>query len=277
MKITLPALFSSLLIVILVNCLNPVATPENSAGIEYENAIILDSTNIDSLALDSGKVALIEFYSDICETCNAMSWVTDSLARIWGDSVCVGVVNVDSDSTLWKRFQIGSVPTFLLFVNGERKISRSYFLPDSSAFDTLSLLVVNALKEEPDKDTTDTTGNDSNTVLLLDEDSFDPAVNVAGRIAMVDFFSPTCGACRYMDNTVDSLAVRYEGEALIAKVNLSEHGPLGTRFSISGVPTFIFFRSGTEVKRIRGVVADDSLSSVLDSLISEKGDGVFDD
>ncbi|MFP4014163.1 MAG: thioredoxin family protein [Chitinispirillaceae bacterium] len=274
MKFKTAALFSSFLIFSLVRCLDPVITMDEPDGIEYDNALTLDSTNIDSLALDSGKVALIEFYSDICETCKAMSWVTDSLARVRGDSVCVGVINVDNDTTLWKRYQVGSVPTFILFVNGEKKASRSYYLPDSNALDTLSLLIDKAFEGEFDSDTSETGGNDTDSVLLLDEDTFDSAIDVPGRITLVDFFSPTCLACRHMDSTVNNLSVRYEGEALIAKVNVNEQISLGSRYSIRTVPTFIFFQSGTEVKRIRGVVAENSLSSILDSLILVEGGGV---
>ncbi|MFP4164967.1 MAG: thioredoxin family protein, partial [Chitinispirillaceae bacterium] len=121
--------------------------------------------------------------------------------------------------------------------------------------------------------TPDTTGTEKNAAVQLYENTFDSTLSIPGRISMVDFILPTCGACLFMDSTVDSLAVRFKNQALIARVDLSEESALGSEFSIRTVPTFLFFESGTEVRRVIGAVKEDSLASILDSMISESQKG----
>lgn len=61
--------------------------------------------------------ALVEFYTDGCGICNSMEPVLGSLAR--GLDIAVGQVNPRDDPPLVERFDVRSVPLFVLFVDGE--------------------------------------------------------------------------------------------------------------------------------------------------------------
>lgn len=62
-------------------------------------------------------VALVEFYTNGCSMCQAMEPVLGNVAR--ATDVAVGLVNPGDDIRLVERFDVRSVPTLVLFVDGE--------------------------------------------------------------------------------------------------------------------------------------------------------------
>jgi thioredoxin 1 len=72
-----------------------------------------DLTNTD-------KPVLVDFYADWCAPCRAMKPVLDNIKASMGDTVAIYKINVDKNQMLSERFQIRSIPTLLLFKNGEQ-------------------------------------------------------------------------------------------------------------------------------------------------------------
>jgi len=62
------------------------------------------------------SVALVEFYTDGCGICQSMEPVLSNLAR--GRAIPIGTVNPRDDPPLIDRFDVRSVPLFVLFVDG---------------------------------------------------------------------------------------------------------------------------------------------------------------
>ncbi len=104
-------------------------------------------------------------------------------------------------------------------------------------------------------------------IVMLDKSNYSKMVNVWERVAMVEFYRSSCGACRAMDSAVAHMNLRYRGKALVGKVNVGEEYALPEEFSILYVPTFLFFYEGLEVRRIVGVSPEDSLAAVMDSAL----------
>lgn len=75
----------------------------------------------DGAALDSfvaaNDVALVELYTAGCPKCAAMEPVLGNVARV--ADVPVGMVNPADDPSLLDRFAVASVPTLVLFRDGE--------------------------------------------------------------------------------------------------------------------------------------------------------------
>jgi thioredoxin 1 len=113
----------------------------------------------------------------------------------------------------------------------------------------------------------------SGKIVALEETTFDSLVLVDGRVAMIDFYSPLCGACQRMDSVVANLAVLYEGIALIGKVDIDVESTLSSKYGIQSVPTFVFFGNGEESGRRIGVTPQDSLAAIIDSLLAVQQNG----
>lgn len=113
--------------------------------------------------------------------------------------------------------------------------------------------------------------------LALDEAGFDSLVITTPGVAMVDFYMPTCPACVAMDQIVDTLAVLFDGKALVGKYNTTIDFSLPRLYGVQYVPTFIFFRNGSEYHRHTGVESRESLAAWiqmgLDAEDNPGGDG----
>ena len=85
-----------------------------------------------------------------------------------------------------------------------------------------------------------------------------------GRLMMVDFWAEWCGPCRMLGPVIESLAEKYEGKAVVGKVNTDEEQELAMGFGITGIPTVIFFKGGKEIDRLVGVMPPDAFIQVLE-------------
>ena len=74
--------------------------------------------NFDELVLHAGKPVLVDFWAPWCGPCRMVSPLVDEIAEERGDIV-VGKVNVDEQPELAMQFGVMSIPTLLVFKNGE--------------------------------------------------------------------------------------------------------------------------------------------------------------
>ena len=66
----------------------------------------------------SNGIVLVDFYADWCGPCKMMSPIIDSIAEQNLENVKVGKVNCDENGELAQKFGIMSIPTILIFKNG---------------------------------------------------------------------------------------------------------------------------------------------------------------
>jgi len=79
----------------------------------------VNSESFDKEVLKSEKPVLVEFGAVWCQPCRILEPVLEELAKEWGDSVKVAKLDVDEATQLTMNFQVLSVPTTMLFKNGE--------------------------------------------------------------------------------------------------------------------------------------------------------------
>ena len=100
-------------------------------------------------------------------------------------------------------------------------------------------------------------------MMHFNTESFDQAL-AEGKLMMVDFWAAWCGPCRMLAPMVDDLAAKYEGKAVVGKVNVDEEQELAIRYGVMSIPTVIFFKDGKEIGRKVGVQPPQSFIQVLD-------------
>ena len=74
--------------------------------------------NFDELVLHAGKPVLVDFWAPWCGPCRMVSPLVDEIAEE-RDDIIVGKVNVDEQPELAMQFGVMSIPTLLVFKNGE--------------------------------------------------------------------------------------------------------------------------------------------------------------
>ena len=78
----------------------------------------ITSENFESVVLKSDKTVLLDFWASWCGPCMMMSPIIDEIAEE-NENIVVGKVNVDEQGDLAAEFGIMSIPTFMIFKNGE--------------------------------------------------------------------------------------------------------------------------------------------------------------
>lgn len=74
--------------------------------------------NFEAEVIKSEKTVLVDFWASWCGPCRMLSPVVDEIAEERTD-IKVGKVNVDEQEELAMRFGIMSIPTLIVFKNGE--------------------------------------------------------------------------------------------------------------------------------------------------------------
>lgn len=90
---------------------------------------LADEDDLDAFLADA-DAALVEFYTDGCGICASMEPVIGNVARGVEADLAVGLVNPRDDPPLVERFDVRSVPLFVIFVDGEPAARRAEgFIP----------------------------------------------------------------------------------------------------------------------------------------------------
>lgn len=69
--------------------------------------------------VQNNTVAMIDCWAPWCGPCRMLSPVVDELAQEFEGKAAIGKLNVDENQQVCEQFGIMSIPTLLLFKNGE--------------------------------------------------------------------------------------------------------------------------------------------------------------
>ncbi len=69
--------------------------------------------------LESDKPVLVDFWAEWCGPCHAVSPVLDKIADERGDELKLVKVNIDEEQSLAQRYGVASIPTMILFRDGQ--------------------------------------------------------------------------------------------------------------------------------------------------------------
>ena len=86
------------------------------------------TANFEEEVLKSEIPVLVDFYADWCGPCKMLAPVLHEFADEHAE-VKVGKVNVDEEMDLAMRFGVSSIPTLILFKNGEAVKTSVGFVP----------------------------------------------------------------------------------------------------------------------------------------------------
>ena len=81
--------------------------------------IILTEQNFEQEVLQSDKPVLVDFWAPWCGPCRMLAPTVEQIAHEYEGKAKVCKVNVDDEPGLAQRFGIVSIPTVLVFKNGE--------------------------------------------------------------------------------------------------------------------------------------------------------------
>ncbi|RMH68637.1 MAG: thioredoxin [Gemmatimonadetes bacterium] len=76
-------------------------------------------SSFDKLVAESDKPVFVDFWAEWCAPCRAIAPTIKQLAQDYKDRLLVIKVNVDEKPHVASKFGIQSIPTLMLFKNGQ--------------------------------------------------------------------------------------------------------------------------------------------------------------
>ena len=82
-------------------------------------ALEFTEDNFDSLALQSDKVVMVDFWAEWCGPCRMLGPIIEEVSKDYEGKAIVGKLDVDSNQEFAAKFGVRNIPTVLVFKNGE--------------------------------------------------------------------------------------------------------------------------------------------------------------
>jgi thioredoxin 1 len=79
----------------------------------------VSDASFDQDILKSDKPVLVDFWAPWCGPCRSVGPILEELANQYAGKVKVAKINVDESSDVAMKYQVTSIPTFILFKNGQ--------------------------------------------------------------------------------------------------------------------------------------------------------------
>ncbi len=104
-------------------------------------------------------------------------------------------------------------------------------------------------------------------IFEVTDENFDSEVVKSEKPVLVDFWAPWCGPCRAIGPVVEDLEKTYGDKIKFTKCNVDDNPVTPGTYEVKAIPTLIFFKGGTPVDQITGMVAKNKLEESLKKLL----------
>lgn len=82
-------------------------------------------------------------------------------------------------------------------------------------------------------------------------------------LVVIDFFAEWCMPCVMMGPIVEDLAEEFDEKVKFGKINIDDESEIASKYAISSVPTFLFFKEGEVIDKVIGAVNQEELEEII--------------
>ncbi|MBC8382316.1 MAG: thioredoxin [Candidatus Cloacimonetes bacterium] len=103
--------------------------------------------------------------------------------------------------------------------------------------------------------------------LALTEENFDKIVN-SDKVVLVDFWAEWCMPCKMIGPIVEELANEVDTDKVtITKCDVDTERNIAVKYSITSIPSILFFKDGKVMDQVVGAVPKKMLIDKINELI----------
>lgn len=98
----------------------------------------IDSENFESDVLNSDTPVVVDFWAEWCGPCKMIAPSLEEISAEMGDKVKIAKINMDENPDLAAQFGVRSIPTLLMFKDGEPTAIKVGAAPKNTLSDWIS-------------------------------------------------------------------------------------------------------------------------------------------
>ena len=98
-------------------------------------------------------------------------------------------------------------------------------------------------------------------IISLDGSNFD-AVTSSGKV-FIDFYAQWCNPCKMFSRVLEQTAAEYDGDAVIAKVDVDQSPELAVKFNINTIPHIVVCSDGKVIYSNPGAMTKSEIMEFL--------------
>ena len=102
-----------------------------------ENTIQTSDAAFDTDVLKSEKPVLLDFWAEWCGQCKMIAPLLDEIANEYLDKIVVAKINIDENQNMPQKYAVRSIPTLMIFIDGEVQAQRMGALSKSQLVEFL--------------------------------------------------------------------------------------------------------------------------------------------
>lgn len=109
---------------------------------------MIDNNNFDQEITEKKSTALLTFTAEWCRPCTLQKPIIEALAKTYAGKVLIEIIDVDAQTELSDRFGARTLPTTVLFAQGEIVEALAGFQTEEFLTSYLELIMAEVAKAE---------------------------------------------------------------------------------------------------------------------------------